>query len=56
MNTYINLYIKKENLEVRKPPGKILGIYRFLVEIWRFLIPLEKFSKIYRFLVKIGDF
>ena len=56
MNAYLNLYIRREKLKFGKPPGKILGIYRFLVEIWRFLSPLEKFSKIYRFLVKIGDF
>ena len=32
MNTILNLYIKKENLEFGKPPGKIFRIYRFLVE------------------------
>ena len=29
MNTYINLYIRKENLEFRKPPGKFLKFRDF---------------------------
>ena len=54
MNTILNLYIKKRNLEVQKAPWKIfLEIYRFLVKIWRFPSPLEKFYKFIDFCSKI---
>ena len=30
MNTYINLYIRRKNLEFRKPPGKISLLFKNL--------------------------
>ena len=56
MNTIFNLYIRKENLEFRKPPGKILEFIdfwwkiRFLESPWKNLIKLEIFKPLEKIL------
>ena len=55
MNTIFNLYIRKENLEFRKPLENFLKFKDFGGNLG-LESPLENFLEIYRFLVKIGDF
>ena len=53
MNTILNLYIKKENLEFGKSPGKFFRNLQIFGGNLGLESPLENFLEIYRFLVKI---
>ena len=56
MNTILNLYIRKENLEVWKAPWKNLMKLEIFGGNWRFLSPLENFLKFKDFYQKFPIF
>ena len=53
MNTILNLYIRRKNLEFRKPLEKFLKIQRFLVKIEDFQAPWKNFINLQIFVQKL---